>query len=73
MYILPFNKRSKNILIFTSPDAKLNLIVPAFYHLFYVDCNGKPAPSLMVRFDDEADSVFWSDKINWFITKSINH
>jgi hypothetical protein len=28
---------------------------------------------LMVRFDDEADSVLWSDKINWFITKSINH
>jgi hypothetical protein len=39
----------------------------------YVYCNGKPAPSLMVRFDDEAEPVLWSDKINWFITKSINN
>ena len=29
-------------------------MAPAYYHLFYVDCKGKPARSLMVRLDDYA-------------------
>lgn len=35
---------------------KKNLIVPGFYHLFYVDCKGKPAPSLMIRIDKSVSS-----------------
>ena len=41
---------------FLTPSAKKHLIVPAFYHLFYIDCKGKPAKSLIVRFDDTVDS-----------------
>ena len=36
------------------PEARIQLIVPSFYMLFYVDCLGKPSVSQMVRFDDQA-------------------
>jgi hypothetical protein len=42
---------------FKTPSAEENLIVPAFYNLFYVDCQGKPGRSLMVRFDDNTKTV----------------
>src|SRR5260221_8758520 len=39
---------------FETPDAKTANVPPAFYMLFYVDCNGKPPKARMVRFDDAA-------------------
>jgi hypothetical protein len=42
------------MLQFTTPDASMALIAPAFYMLFYVDCMGKPSIAQMVRFDDQA-------------------
>ena len=36
------------------PEARIQLIVPSFYMLFYVDCLGKPSVAQMVRFDDQA-------------------
>jgi hypothetical protein len=41
---------------FTTPDAKVSMIPPAFYMLFYTDCRGKPAEAWMVRFDNEAST-----------------
>lgn len=45
---------SSTMLQFTTPDARIALIAPAFYMLFYVDCMGKPSVAQMVRFDDQA-------------------
>jgi hypothetical protein len=45
---------SSTMLQFTTPDASMALIAPAFYMLFYVDCMGKPSIAQMVRFDDQA-------------------
>jgi hypothetical protein len=39
---------------FQVPDAQKGNIPPAFYMMFYVDCLGKPAEAIMVRFDNEA-------------------
>ena len=57
MYILEYQTSNHQFYRFKSPDAKEHLIVPGFYHLFYVDCKGKPSKSLMIRFDDTATSV----------------
>jgi hypothetical protein len=50
------NSRSplSNTFKFRTPDTRKELMAPAYYHLFYVDCKGKPARSLMVRLDDYA-------------------
>jgi hypothetical protein len=48
---------SKGSLEFKAPDSQTMQIVPAFYHLFYVDCRGKPTVAQSVRFDDNAESV----------------
>ena len=48
---------SMSALQLTTPDAKIALIVPGFYMLFYVDCMGKPSVAQMVRFDDQAVQV----------------
>ncbi|UJR29038.1 hypothetical protein I4U23_010253 [Adineta vaga] len=45
---------SPTTLQFTTPDARIALIAPGFYMLFYVDCMGKPSVAQMVRFDDQA-------------------
>ncbi|KAL1493510.1 hypothetical protein AB1Y20_017214 [Prymnesium parvum] len=43
---------------FDVPNSKDLKLAPAFYHLFYVDCRGKPAAlALSVRFDDGVDNV----------------
>lgn len=39
---------------FRTPNARRELIPPAFYMLFYVDARGKPSVAQMVRFDDSA-------------------
>ena len=53
-YNVPIS-RSGGKVRFTAPDAKTANLPPAYYMLFYVDCDGKPAASaLMVRFDDQA-------------------
>ena len=36
-----------------------NLFYVDCNNLFYVDCKGKPGESLMVRLDDDRDSVYW--------------
>lgn len=40
------------LLTFTTPSAEELQIIPAFYHLFYIDCKGKPAKAESVRFDN---------------------
>ncbi len=45
---------TSTMLQFTTPEARIALIAPAFYMLFYVDCMGKPSVAQMVRFDDQA-------------------
>ena len=45
---------SSTILRLTTPDARVALIAPGFYMLFYVDCMGKPSVAQMIRFDDQA-------------------
>lgn len=42
---------------FMAPDAEAMQIVPAFYHLFYVDCRGKPIVAESVRFDNNVQNV----------------
>lgn len=42
------------IIHFRTPEARIALIVPGFYMLFYVDCLGKPSIAQMIRFDDQA-------------------
>jgi hypothetical protein len=52
---LPFERVSaSSTLAFQMPDAKIGLVAPAFYMLFYVDCLGKPSIAQMIRFDDHA-------------------
>lgn len=53
---LPFHNTTANgtQIEFRVPDAKKENIPPAYYMLFYVDCDGKPAVAKMVRFDNEA-------------------
>jgi hypothetical protein len=52
---LPFEGISSSTMLqFTTPEARIALIAPAFYMLFYVDCMGKPSVAQMVRFDDQA-------------------
>ena len=48
-----------NVIQTDAPDARAKdaNLVPAFYMLYYVDCRDKPSHSVMVRFDDEADSA----------------
>jgi hypothetical protein len=46
---------STTTLQMTTPDARIALIAPAFYMMFYVDCLGKPSVAQTVRFDDEAN------------------
>ena len=43
---------ASGLLQFDAPNAAAKQIFPAFYHLFYVDCMGKPAKAASVRFDD---------------------
>jgi hypothetical protein len=45
---------TSTMLQFTTPEARIALIAPAFYMLFYVDCMGKPSVAQMIRFDDQA-------------------
>ncbi|HKP95294.1 MAG TPA: galactose oxidase-like domain-containing protein [Fibrobacteria bacterium] len=47
----------KNTVVFRTPDAQENLIVPGFYLLYYVDRMGKPSKAQMVRFDDQASEI----------------
>jgi len=42
---------------FTTPNSTAEQIVPAFYHLFYNDCRGKPSVAVSVRFDDNVESI----------------
>lgn len=52
---LPFTRMtSTTSLMMTTLDAKITLIAPAFYMMFYVDCMGKPSVAQMIRFDDQA-------------------
>ena len=52
---LPFKPTATTLsLQMTTLDAKLALIAPGFYMLFYVDCMGKPSVAQMVRCDDDA-------------------
>lgn len=51
--------RGTNVIQIDAPSARakdVNL-APAFYMLFFVDCRDKPSHSVMVRFDDNADSA----------------
>ena len=55
---LSFQGRSLSTMLeFTTPEARIALIVPGFYMLFYVDCMGKPSIAQMVRFDDQAQKA----------------
>jgi hypothetical protein len=44
---------SPRVLQFTTPDARIALIAPGFYMMFYVDCMSKPSITRMIRFDDQ--------------------
>lgn len=55
---VPFQGGSSSTMLeFTTPDARIALIAPGFYMLFYVDCMGKPSVAQMVRFDDQAQKA----------------
>ncbi|CAF3747225.1 unnamed protein product [Rotaria sordida] len=45
---------STSALLLTTLDARIALIAPAFYMMFYVDCMGKPSAAQIIRFDDQA-------------------
>jgi hypothetical protein len=55
---LPFRMIHVNptVIQFEAPNLQQANLPPAFYMLFYVDCNGKPATAKMVRFDNEAQT-----------------
>lgn len=42
---------------FVVPDSEEMQIIPAFYHLFYVDCRGKPTIAESVRFDNNVQNI----------------
>jgi hypothetical protein len=50
-------KKTDGTLTFETPDAMEKQIFPAFYHLFYVDCMGKPTKAASVRFDDNVTKL----------------
>ena len=54
LYDLPFwvENDSTDTITFETPNAIQEQIVRAFYMMFFVDCKGKPAHSIMVRYDD---------------------
>jgi hypothetical protein len=54
---IPIVSTAESSLDFTVPDSEIRKIVPAFYHLFYVDCHGKLTVSPSVRFDDTVGTV----------------
>ena len=58
LHNIEFEFMDANTISFTAPNALDDQIVPAYYHMFFVDCVGKPSESLMVRFDDKATSPF---------------
>jgi len=60
---LPFTEVSGAGLQVRTPNSKFELIPPAYYMMFYVDCRGKPSVAKMVRFDDQANEPF-ADPVN---------
>lgn len=48
---------TRGSLEFDVPSTSENQIIPAFYHLFYVDCRGKPTVSVSVRVDDNVKTI----------------
>lgn len=51
---LDIEKEEKNELVFNTPNMQDELIPPGFYMMYYIDSNGKPSLSQMIRFDDKA-------------------
>ena len=58
LYDLEYDWINDDLIEFVVPYYKEYSIVPAFYHLFFVDCKGKPTKSIMVRFDDQASAPY---------------
>jgi hypothetical protein len=54
---LDITKTDENMVSFRTPNMKEELIPPGYYMLYYVDTNGKPSLSKMVRFDDKATGI----------------
>ena len=57
LYSLSFEIITQTSIQFIMPNQSELNIVPAYYMLFFVDCKGKPAKSIMVRFDDDASQA----------------
>ena len=58
LFRLEFDVISDSVIEFVMPKQRDLMIVPAYYMLFFVDCRGKPAKSIMTRYDNQANSPF---------------